>query len=125
MNKFRDEGRIIFLSDSYYPSNFLQNILLKKGIAKKDEKIFVSGEIGKTKCNGTLYKHVSNELKISFSEMFHMGDNFWSDYLVPRSLGINVIENKHFLLSNAKFNFWSYRLQRRMTLMKSYIKVML
>lgn len=125
LNKFRYEGIIIFLSDSYFPSNFLKNILLKTGIAMKDEKIFVSGEIGKTKCKGTLFKYVSTELKIGFSEMFHMGDNIWSDHLMPKSLGINVVKNKLFPPLNSKFKLLGYRLSKMKTLLKSYIEVKL
>lgn len=127
LNKFRDDGEILFLSDSYFPSNFLKNILLRTGIAMKGEKIFVSGEIGKTKCSGTLFKYVSNELKISFSEMSHMGDNIWSDYLVPKSLGINVLENKLFPREplNSKFKLLGYRFKKIRTLFKSYIEIKL
>lgn len=42
------------------------------------------------KKNSDFYLNILNELNISTDEMIHIGDNYESDYLVPRNLGIKA-----------------------------------
>lgn len=42
------------------------------------------------KKNSNFYLNILNELNISANEMVHIGDNYESDYLVPKNLGINA-----------------------------------
>ena len=87
----RREGlRIVFVSDMYLPSEFIEKQLEKHGFAQPGDGIYVSSEIGKTKASGSLYKHVLDQEAVSPLEIKHIGDNLKSDYSVPRSLGIQA-----------------------------------
>ena len=84
----RTKGKIIFISDMYLPKKFLHEILSKYGFIKKDEYIFVSGEIGLTKRSGNLFKYVLKYLNIKAHQLCHYGDNSYSDKIIPKKIGI-------------------------------------
>ena len=44
--------RIIFTSDMYLPSNVIQDFLVKVGVYKKGDHLYISGEIGLKKASG-------------------------------------------------------------------------
>ncbi|XZE51422.1 HAD family hydrolase [Planctomycetaceae bacterium SH139] len=81
--------RVVLISDMYLPADFIQSL-----VAKADAEVastctlYVSGEIKKTKANGTLYQHVCSEEKVELSELTHCGDNRRSDVVNARRLGI-------------------------------------
>ncbi|HEX3716445.1 MAG TPA: hypothetical protein VH595_00625 [Verrucomicrobiae bacterium] len=80
--------RIIFVSDTYFPKEFVKSSLLRHGLAESEDGIYVSSEIGKTKRTGNLFKHVLQMEKCSPREIIHTGDNEISDFESPKSLGI-------------------------------------
>ncbi len=89
----RQGGRIIFTSDMYLPSEFIERQLRKHGFAREGDAIYVSSGVGRTKSSGNLFRHVLEREKVSAPELLHTGDNHQSDVAVPRSLGI---EARHF-----------------------------
>lgn len=62
----------------YLPTNFLAQVLNDKGF-KNFSKLYVSGEIGKCKATGNLYKFIIQDLNISPDKILHIGDNKISD----------------------------------------------
>jgi len=82
--------KIIFVSDMYFPSSFLAEVLRQKGYSSY-YKLYVSSDIGIRKSTSNLYKKIQKELNISYQEILHIGDNFHSDYTVPKDLGINAV----------------------------------
>lgn len=83
-------SRIVFVSDMYLPVDFIRRLLIEHGIAGTEDAIYVSGDVGKTKLSGELFKHVLLEEMISPNQMAHVGDNHVSDVAVPRELGIHA-----------------------------------
>jgi len=85
-----DAGKtIICISDMYLGSKFVDNLLKKKGF-NKHEKLYISSEIGLLKGSGNLYMEVCRQLglgKSDYSRIIHIGDNWQSDIVVPRSFG--------------------------------------
>jgi len=79
---------VVYISDMYLPSSFFIEILKDFGFWEKGDKIYVSCEIGKAKSTGNLFKYVASDLKISYFNWTHYGDNRHSDVNVPRRLGI-------------------------------------
>lgn len=74
-----EQGKqIIITSDMYLPTNFLAQVLNDKGF-KNFSKLYVSGEIGKCKATGNLYKFIIQDLNISPDKILHIGDNKISD----------------------------------------------
>ena len=82
--------RIIFISDMYLPSPIIKIMLVARGIAKPADPIYVSGEIGLTKHSGNLFNYVVEHENISVKQLWHTGDNPYSDVIVPSRLGIKT-----------------------------------
>ena len=87
--KYLAEGyKIIIASDMYLPTHFLASVLKNNGYNHFD-KIYVSGDIGK--CKGkTLFNHILSDLNVKPKDILHIGDNYSSDIMKPKSMGINV-----------------------------------
>lgn len=81
--------KIVAISDMYLSSTFLRKVLEDNGFYGI-ENIFVSGEYNATKFNSNLFKKALSELKINPHELKHIGDNKFSDYIVPKQLGIKA-----------------------------------
>ena len=82
--------RIVIASDMYMPTDFLAKVLHKNGFDSW-EKLYVSGDLGKKKRSGAIYKQMIDELQISPKDILHIGDNPVSDYEVIKKLGGNAI----------------------------------
>jgi predicted HAD superfamily hydrolase len=84
----KKEKRVIFISDMYWPKNYLVNLLSDFGF--KDPEIFVSCDYGLSKHDGTLQCRVVEELRLTPSNVLHVGDNFRSDVAQSRQLGMRA-----------------------------------
>ncbi len=83
--------KIIAVSDMYLPSDFLAEILKKNGFEHFDA-IYVSGDVGKTKSSGNLYRYVLAEWPhVKPVEFLHIGDNKKADFKIPRELGWGAV----------------------------------
>ena len=81
---------IYIISDMYLPKKFLEETLEKVGY-KEYKKLYVSGEVNKTKGSGSLYDLVKKENKIKDnSKWLHIGDNKGSDIMSAQNKGINA-----------------------------------
>lgn len=79
---------VIFISDMYLPCSFVKSILQDNGLFVEGDSIYISGERGKSKRTGNLFRLISKEKDIRFNKWRHKGDNKQSDYIVPRKMGI-------------------------------------
>jgi FMN phosphatase YigB (HAD superfamily) len=93
--------RIIFLSDTYLPAEFIHSELLRHGLAAEGDGLYASSAVGVTKRTGALYSAVLKSEKIAAVELLHHGDNPHSDVDVPRRFGISAT-----LLAEAHLNDW-------------------
>ncbi|MBN3063663.1 HAD-IA family hydrolase [Pectobacterium aquaticum] len=82
--------KIVIASDMYLSTEFIAESLKKNGFSDYD-KIYVSGELGKTKSRGSMYEHIINELEAQPCDIVHIGDNKHSDYTKSKSHGINGV----------------------------------
>ncbi|MCM1294202.1 MAG: HAD-IA family hydrolase [Muribaculaceae bacterium] len=82
--------KIIVTSDMYLPTEFIKRVLQKNGFGDYD-KLYVSGDVGKTKSTGTLFEYIIKELNIRADKILHIGDNKKSDYQNPRRHGIKSV----------------------------------
>ena len=80
--------RIIFMSDTYLPYEFVRDELIRHRLAEKDDGVYISSAIGLTKQSGNLFKHVVMHEKIDPSKLFHIGDNSYSDIEMSAKIGI-------------------------------------
>lgn len=82
--------RVILISDMYFPSAFIESLLKKCGLEGYDH-LYVSCEFDCGKHSGKLFQSALFHQRLWFNEVVHIGDNYRSDYLIPRFLGIHVI----------------------------------
>lgn len=75
----------IIISDFYLYKDVIEEIL-KSLYIKNYKELFISSEYNKTKASGNLYKLILERYRIRK----HIGDNINSDYIIPRSFGINA-----------------------------------
>ena len=88
INECREKGKVIFISDMYYPASILKPVLERFDIIQPEDQLYVSCDYGVSKHSGELYDIVAEHEHIHFSEWTHYGDNPYSDYMVPRKKGI-------------------------------------
>lgn len=79
--------KIVFVSDMYLSSSFIESQLRRHGVFQDGDTLFVSSEALATKSNGSLYPHVEAAIGDK-SRKFHMsGDNRGSDVVNARRNG--------------------------------------
>lgn len=96
IKKIHQEGNsVIYISDMYLPQEFLRELLVHHGFWQGGDKLYVSSACGKTKQTGSLYRHIATENNLCFRQWHHCGDNRYSDYHVPRRMGIKATLIRH------------------------------
>ena len=82
---------IIITSDMYMPTDFLAKVLRKNGFDGWD-KLYVSGDLGKSKGHGSIWQLLVDDFEIkNIKEILHIGDNSKGDYDVPNKFGLSTI----------------------------------
>lgn len=81
-------NNIAYISDIYLSSTFLKDILVREGLYKDSDELFVSCECNARKDNGTLFDYVRK--RMNPSTWIHYGDNELSDFRIPRKKGVKA-----------------------------------
>ncbi len=94
--------QVYFISDMYFTSRQLQEILSTIGINATQNRILVSCEHRKTKEEGTLWQYYAEKI-VQNQSALHIGDNFRCDYEMPRKFNIDAyyIRSSRSLLENS------------------------
>lgn len=80
--------RIVLVSDMYLPRAVIEAMLARCGIAGH-ERLYLSGEIGRTKRTGSIWPHIRADLGLGArARIVHLGDNPVSDGAMARRHGI-------------------------------------
>lgn len=90
VDSLRKKGLIIFISDMYLPREVIEKILIKNDFLREKDYLFISHETGFSKNNGSLYRYVQEQLKISKFNWIHFGDNRYADIRQARRFGIKA-----------------------------------
>lgn len=91
ITKAKQEGyKVVLISDMYWPIEYIKKLLTSCGFAIELDGIYISCDYGESKFSGRLFDIVMEQLKVLPNEMYHIGDNIRSDYINPRSKGINA-----------------------------------
>ena len=80
--------KVVLVSDTYFDKKFIVKILKKNRI--NYDNLFVSSELNKSKAEGSLFPYVLQTLNVSPKNVLHIGDNYRSDILLPKSIGIET-----------------------------------
>ncbi len=92
MQALRNKGKkIILCSDMYLLEEHIKQIANNLGILSYIDKFYVSATKKITKGSGRLFQFILQDLNLSPKKILHVGDNFISDYLSPRKLGIKAL----------------------------------
>lgn len=86
--------KIYLISDMYFETPFINRLLKKCGYGDNC-KIYVSCEYRKNKGTSELFKLVKEKEKLKYEEWIHMGDNYNSDYNVPKKLGMDAFHYRN------------------------------
>lgn len=86
--------QIYFISDMYLDSKTITSLLTSNGY-KVNNNLYVSCEANAMKGDSSLFKYVKEKNNLDYSKWIHIGDNYNSDYLKPRELGINSYQYKN------------------------------
>lgn len=81
--------KIVIASDMYLPTDFIKKVLEKNGFSGFD-RLYVSGDLGIAKANGTMYEAIIRATNVNPNKILHIGDNKYSDFTIPKSLGIQT-----------------------------------
>ena len=73
-------AKILFLSDMYLPSSFINSLLKKHEFFQNGDFLFVSCDYNATKASGRLFPLVVERLATSPERILHIGDNPSSDF---------------------------------------------
>lgn len=89
----REMGRkVVFVSDMYLPSLFIEERLLYFNLAKKGGEVYVSSEYGVKKAHkNSLFSVMSSNEKIEPSGLLHIGDNPIADHRAALDHGARSI----------------------------------
>lgn len=81
--------RIMICSDMYLNKATIEEILVKNGYTGY-EKLYLSSDRKKRKSDGGLYFEMVRDLQINPKSIFHIGDNFESDYIQAVRCGVDA-----------------------------------
>ena len=81
--------KICITSDMYLPINVIEKILKENGYDGY-QKLFLSSETKKTKINKSIFYDIMDYFNISANQILHIGDNYVSDYEIPRDIKIDA-----------------------------------
>lgn len=70
---------VIIASDMYLRLDFIKSVLKANGITNYNS-IYLSNELNKRKDRGDMYNYIIEDLKVSPSQILHIGDNRTSDF---------------------------------------------
>jgi len=89
--KAKQQGyKVILISDMYWPMEYICRLLSSCGFNLKLDGIYISCDYGESKANGKLFDVIMQKLDLLPGEIYHTGDNIYSDYINPVSKGINA-----------------------------------
>ncbi|MBQ3570065.1 MAG: hypothetical protein IJA20_05230 [Methanocorpusculum sp.] len=80
--------KVVLISDMYLPEDIIRQMLISIDGVFANIPIYVSSSVRLTKASGNLYKYISEKESCAYDDWTHLGDNSYSDVLVPKKLGI-------------------------------------
>ncbi|WP_420459571.1 HAD family hydrolase [Neolewinella sp.] len=102
-----ESGHKVFLISDMY----LSKVVIMKMLEKADPylcsiPLYLSSELKMRKADGTLFCHVCNDQNIQPSSLIHTGDNFDSDCVMAKRIGVKYIFYQDSLLSKIEKSYF-------------------
>ena len=87
----RDRGqRVVFISDMYLPSEFIQKQLARQGLWMDGDNCYISCEHGKSKASGELFRALLHCEGVSSELVSHCGNNPKADVQAAKRVGLQA-----------------------------------
>lgn len=83
--------KVVIISDMYLDKATLEKILKKQGYNLNKVDLYVSSEYRCSKRSGELYRKAIDKLNVNADRVIMIGDNFISDYLIPKKIGMQTM----------------------------------
>lgn len=100
LNSLIQNGKTVILtSDMYLDESVIVNMLKKCRISGY-KALYLSSTYGVTKKSGKLFKSIMEKMNIASEDILHVGDNEYSDVVVPQKNNINSIRYTQLLSLN-------------------------
>ncbi len=97
INSISPFAPVKFISDFYMSKNTILDLLLNIGLSDKVTDGYSSCDYYYNKKSGRLFELVMKNEKLQPNEIYHIGDNFISDYKNPQKLGVN---SEHYIMES-------------------------
>ena len=102
-----DSGHKVFLISDMYLSKTVVMEMLKNADSRLCAiPLYLSSELKMRKSDGTLFHHVCNEQKIQPSSLIHTGDNFNSDCVMAKRMGVKYVFYQDSFLSKIEKSYF-------------------
>lgn len=93
-----DNVHQLFVTDMYIPNWFVVELLERViGVDVNGYcHIYISGELGLSKATGRIWEYIGEDIQrwsdgqFELEDVFHIGDNYHSDVLIPRNYGVKT-----------------------------------
>ena len=103
-----DAGNPVFLiSDMYLSKAVIQKMLARADTRLCDLPLYVSSELKMRKSDQALFRHVCSEQGIEPGSLMHVGDNFESDCVMAKRLGMRYSFYEDSFLSKIERSYFS------------------
>lgn len=89
--RLAEHHRLVAISDTYLPGWFIRELLDDAHLGGYFSSVYVSCDHGCNKGSGRLFSQVMASEGYPPHQWLHIGDNFLSDYFMPRTLGIESV----------------------------------
>lgn len=102
-----DSGHKVFLiSDMYLSKEVVMKMLQNADPRLCSIPLYLSSELKMRKSDGTLFHHVCNDQKIQPSSLIHTGDNFNSDCVMAKRMGVKYVFYQDSFLSKIEKSYF-------------------
>ena len=103
-----DSGHQVFLiSDMYLSQAVIQKMLARADARLCSLPLYLSSELKLRKSDGKLFRHVCKDQNIQPSSLTHIGDNFKSDCVMAKRLGMGYLFYQDSFLSKIERSYFS------------------
>ncbi len=86
--RLAEHHRLVAISDTYLPGRFIRELLDDAHLGGYFSSVYASCDHGCNKGSGRLFSEVMANEGHPPHQWLHIGDNFLSDYFMPRSIGV-------------------------------------
>jgi FMN phosphatase YigB (HAD superfamily) len=82
--------RVVFVSDMYFPTEFIQEQLVRHQFWEESDRLYVSNEYGKSKATGGLYQELITREGVSPDKITHSGNHLIIDIKEAKKAGLKA-----------------------------------